>query len=203
MKIKEIVENMDCVPGWQSPEIHRAPGNFGVIEIGRRLDDNCQIVEIMMNYYNKQISNNPDGLVYGIRLNDRGIMEFDKNFPNGNNIKIPGNKIGERFNDMVSQHLTSALRGLLENLMNNDDMRKKLETGGIYALCPGLEKAIDLAVSEYYQSMKERGVLAEDFEQNTPAGNALDAIPTQDPKKMMRPRKEIAKRKINGLTKTR
>jgi hypothetical protein len=74
---------------------------------------------------------------------------------------------------MVSQYITSAFRGLLENKMNNDEIRKKLETGGLYALCPGLGKSIDLAVKNHSQSMKERGVsIVEDFEPGT-GGNSM------------------------------
>ena len=204
MKIREITESVDCEPGWQESQNHRLPGNLGVVEIGHRLDEKCQIVETMMNYYNKRISNKSDGFVYGIRLNDRGIMEFDKNFPEGNNIQIPGNKIKERFDNVVGQHLTAAARGLLENVMNNEEIRRKLEVGGLYALCPELGNAIDLAVSRHYQAMKERNApIAEDFEPGIPGGNALDAIPTSDPKKQKPPKKELAKRKINGLAQPR
>ena len=41
--------------------------------------------------------------------------------------------------------------------------------------------------------------ITEDFEPGIPGGNALNAIPTPDPKKQKPPKKELAKRKINGL----
>ena len=45
--------------------------------------------------------------------------------------------------------------------------------------------------------------ITEDFEPGTPSGNALDAIPTPDPKKRPPPKKEVAKRKISSLSKPR
>jgi hypothetical protein len=45
--------------------------------------------------------------------------------------------------------------------------------------------------------------ITEDFKPGTPAGNALDAIPTPDPKNKPAPKRELAKRKINGIAKRR
>jgi hypothetical protein len=45
--------------------------------------------------------------------------------------------------------------------------------------------------------------ITEDFEPGTPSGNALAAIPTPDPKKKSLPKKEVAKRKINSLSRPR
>jgi len=51
-----------------------------------------------------------------------------------------------------------------------------------------------------YEKRMVASQIAEDFESVTPAENALDAIPTPDPKKQKPSSKEIAKRKINGLS---
>jgi hypothetical protein len=51
-------------------------------------------------------------------------------------------------------------------------------------------------------SMKIREI-AEDFESGTASGNALNAIPTPDPKKQKMSKRNLAKRKINGLAKRR
>jgi hypothetical protein len=45
--------------------------------------------------------------------------------------------------------------------------------------------------------------ITEDFEPGTPRANALDSVPTPDPKKQKPSKKELAKRKINGLAKPR
>lgn len=102
-----------------------------------------------------------------------------------NSIKMSDNMI-QRFNSRVDEYL---------NMIKSSENQQSLE---IYTR--DFEKMKnDLG---YIRQMFDESI-NEDFEPGTPGGNALDSIPTPDPKKKKPPKQELAKRKINGFTKSR
>ena len=88
--------------------------------------------------------------------------------------------------------------------MIDDELRRKIETGGLRSVCPEASKMIHDLIGDFCKSLEDRNDnLAEDFESGAPGGNDLDVIPTPDPKKKNPSKQELAKRKINGLAKPR
>jgi hypothetical protein len=112
----DIVEGIQV--GWQDSEDTVIPDGLGLIQIGDRVDDKGEIVETMMNYFNSKVSNYDNGLVFGIRIKNDEIYEFDYevnrsgkfvgDFKNRDTVK-------ELFATRVSKYLSNFTRKIMEN----------------------------------------------------------------------------------------
>jgi hypothetical protein len=143
MRAREFIVENKCVPGWQGRDITVLPGNLGSIIIGKRLSESCDVVEVQLLYYNKNINIDVEGdknLVYGIRIKNNRIIEYDHQMhPTGKDIgKIDSiSNIQEYFSRKVSEYLNN----IIEESMNN--------SRNLFDLVPELKNKIHNVLSEY------------------------------------------------------
>ena len=136
--------------GWQDPSHHRLPNGNGLIEIGERIDDSGDVVEVMMNYYNNNISAEDDGFVYGLRIKDNYVWEY-KHLSSP-----PRRPIGMASDySLTKNKFDSEVRKFIDTLKEGKFMENNT-TKSIYDMCPGLESSIDAAMSRYNASAEKR-----------------------------------------------
>ena len=159
MRAHEFISKLyeqNCVPGWQDPDITVLPNNFGRIILGKRLDQACLIVEIQILYYNEKINpdyDNDSYLVYGIRVKNNIIYEYDFQF--NRVIKNVGQyQTYEETIKLFSQGISKYLNFNIGESMSNVKSPKL----DLFELVPELENKIKRLLMSYESDFSKQQV---------------------------------------------
>jgi hypothetical protein len=113
-----------------------------------------------MTWQNSEIPGASD-CIYGVRLKNGKLYEYDYQlYPKGKLVKVTDSiKFTKQyFVDGINKRLDHFKGRIMENNKWTPKLsvenQKKFNHGGILALCPGLEKALDDSLGRYFADQK-------------------------------------------------